>query len=154
MCVLSAGGRAAIFLKNFILSNGVFESKRICSCLWGITFYWFPIPKLDLVRFQKLKTSNKNNYNITAYATKKKKSNANRSPPSFILCILVQSMRWAGSCVGSPHNLVLQSWPLGRGGLLVHRRSWAWVVASTVTGEVILRVLSCPAKLGGDVCNL
>lgn len=73
MCVLSAGGRAAIFLKNFILSNGVFESKRICSCLWGITFYWFPIPKLDLVRLQTLKTSNKNNYNITAYATKKKK---------------------------------------------------------------------------------
>lgn len=68
---LKARGRAAIFLKNFFWSNGVFESKGICTCLWGISFYQLSSPKLDLVCFSKVKTSNENKYNITVYAKSK-----------------------------------------------------------------------------------
>lgn len=67
MC-LNANGRAAIFLKNFVLINGVFVSNGICTCLGGVAFYRLQAPELVSVYFQKVKTSNNNNYNIAVYA--------------------------------------------------------------------------------------
>lgn len=148
MCVLSAGGRAAIFLKNFILSTGVFEAKRICTCLWGIAFYLFPIPKLDLVHFQKLKTSNKNNYNITVYAKKKKKIKCKLITSLFYTLYFSSEheigweLCWFPTQLSAAELAPGPSEELGFGGHFCC--SW-WSDSESVESS---------AKLGGDVCNL
>lgn len=146
MC-LNARGRAAIFLKTFALSSGAFESKGICTCLWGIALYRLPVPKLDLLCFWKVKTSNKNNCSITVYA--KKKLAANWLLPSFILYILIQSTRPVASSVDSCAELCI------RQGLAPRSSEGAELCWSLLllTAEVTERIeLLC--RLGEGVCNV
>lgn len=146
MC-LNARGRAAIFLKTFALSSGIFESKGICTCLWGIALYRLPVPKLDLLCFWKVKTSNKNNCSITVYAKKK------------ISCKLIISLiytlysdseyKTSGELCWFLCRTVHQA---GTGSPFI-RGSWALLVSSALTAEVTERIeLLC--RLGKGVCNV
>lgn len=147
MCV-NAWGRAAIFLKTFALSSGVLESKGICTCLWVIALYRFPVPKLDLLCFWKVKTSNKNNCSITVYA--KKKKNSCKVIMSLIYILYSDSeYKTSGELCWFLCRTVHQA---GTGSLGI-RGSWTLVVSSALTAEVSERIeLLC--RLGEGVCNV